>query len=238
MGWNKKRDVRLKNQQWKPLVKAYLLSAKVDRKVVEAANGYMDELADSHDKVDYQYNLAGQIRRGEQLQMDPAAEQLTGLVQGIEALSRSYVSQFFDAHPIGSPIAPDRIQPEIQDIWGVYQRAHDYNPLHNHGTRARMGLSGCFYVQVPSCIDPSAREGVTMARGAKGDFDGHLYLNYGELRPFGSIMLEPPLSMHIAPAPGVMLLWPAWLNHGVRPFDGEGERRCIAYNVNVMITEG
>ncbi len=36
-----------------------------------------------------------------------------------------------------------------------------------------------------------------------------------------------------APRPGCMLVFPAWLQHMVHPFDGAGERASIAFNVTV-----
>ena len=34
-----------------------------------------------------------------------------------------------------------------------------------------------------------------------------------------------------------MLMFPAWLRHGVMPFFGEGERRTFSCNMNVSPTE-
>jgi hypothetical protein len=38
-----------------------------------------------------------------------------------------------------------------------------------------------------------------------------------------------------APVPGDMLLFPSWLEHSVAPFEGEGERICIAFNVRLLM---
>jgi hypothetical protein len=39
--------------------------------------------------------------------------------------------------------------------------------------------------------------------------------------------------MLIKPQPGMMLVFPAWIEHGVHPFQGEGRRISIAINVAV-----
>jgi hypothetical protein len=44
----------------------------------------------------------------------------------------------------------------------------------------------------------------------------------------GSKLEERPL---IDPIPGVMVLFPSWLQHFVHPFFGKGERISIAFNV-------
>ena len=40
-------------------------------------------------------------------------------------------------------------------------------------------------------------------------------------------------SRTIAPEPGMMLLFPAWMPHMVHPFYGLGERIAISFNVRV-----
>ena len=142
MRWRKKKGQEVAGEQWKPLVKAYLMSSKLDPKEVARVNRTLDEVSASEEKVDYQYQLAGEIRRGEQLQLQPDDPRLAGLVSHIDAMARRYILRFFGEHPIGPPLTADRIQPTLQDVWGVYQRAHDYNPLHNHGTQSSMGV-GC-----------------------------------------------------------------------------------------------
>ena len=39
------------------------------------------------------------------------------------------------------------------------------------------------------------------------------------------------------PEVGTMLMFPAWLRHGVMPFFGDGERRTFSCNMNVSPTE-
>ena len=42
---------------------------------------------------------------------------------------------------------------------------------------------------------------------------------------------------YVKPEVGTMLMFPAWLRHGVMPFFGEGERRTFSCNMNVSPTE-
>ena len=45
-------------------------------------------------------------------------------------------------------------------------------------------------------------------------------------QPFGA-------QLQITPQAGTMLMFPSWLHHWVRPFQGTGERISIAFNVRV-----
>ena len=38
----------------------------------------------------------------------------------------------------------------------------------------------------------------------------------------------------INPQPGLLVMFPSWLQHVVYPFEGAGERRTIAGNLNVF----
>jgi hypothetical protein len=39
----------------------------------------------------------------------------------------------------------------------------------------------------------------------------------------------------VRPEPGLLLLFPAWLNHYVNPYRGRGERISIAFNFDVEV---
>ena len=39
----------------------------------------------------------------------------------------------------------------------------------------------------------------------------------------------------VRPEPGLLMVFPAWLNHYVNPYHGDGERISIAWNFNVEI---
>ena len=49
----------------------------------------------------------------------------------------------------------------------------------------------------------------------------------------GLISRERPL---IEPKPGMMVVFPSYLNHQVHPFIGKGERISIAFNVDIRET--
>ena len=51
------------------------------------------------------------------------------------------------------------------------------------------------------------------------------------------MQLRPQTEDYVKPIEGTMLIFPQWLKHQVLPFFGEGERRSIAMNWNVIDSE-
>ena len=43
--------------------------------------------------------------------------------------------------------------------------------------------------------------------------------------------MGPEIEARIAPRPGLMVLFPAWLSHSVEPWDGTGSRISVAMNI-------
>ena len=48
-------------------------------------------------------------------------------------------------------------------------------------------------------------------------------------------ILRPITEEYVKPEVGTMLMFPAWLRHGVNPFFGEGERRTMSANINITL---
>ena len=92
---------------------------------------------------------------------------------------------------------------------GGHHSAH----LHPHSF-----LSGTFYVETPGTSgairfeDP--RLPMMMAAPLRRDDAPEA------LRTF----------VHVAPAPGLLLMWESWLRHEVRPHAGPGERLSVSFN--------
>ena len=98
--------------------------------------------------------------------------------------------------------------------WAVCYRAGHTQGLHVH---PNANVSGVYYVAAP----PSA-----LAPGDAGK------ISFYDPRPRAT-MAQLPFQVtrqRIAPVPGDMYLFPAWLEHSVSAFQGEGERICIAFN--------
>jgi uncharacterized protein (TIGR02466 family) len=102
--------------------------------------------------------------------------------------------------------------------WINVNRAGDHNVLHCHPGSF---LSSTYYVKVPTDI----KGGEIVFRDPRGPAVA-MYETPGiELPWVGSGMGVP-----FSPATGHLLLFPAWLEHRVEPFEGSGERISIAFN--------
>ena len=62
--------------------------------------------------------------------------------------------------------------------------------------------------------------------------DGCLEFVFGRTPATGSLTFMFSQSSTRRPAVGDIYLFPNWLEHMVYPFEGEGERRSVAFNVN------
>ena len=107
----------------------------------------------------------------------------------------------------------------IDKVWIVSQYAGDFNPPHLH----RGNISGVGYLEIPLSIKNNKEKDLA---GLISFFDGRVSL------PRNS----PPLVKHretFKPKVGDFYIFPAFLMHEVRPFRGEGERRCFSFNAFV-----
>jgi uncharacterized protein (TIGR02466 family) len=103
--------------------------------------------------------------------------------------------------------------------WAVCYKAGDLQGIHVH---PNANISGVYYVTAPPA---------TLEKGDAGKisfYDPRPRANMNQL-PFQATRHRQ------APVPGDMYLFPSWLEHSVAPFQGEGERVCIAYNAKLVM---
>ncbi|MGH6933591.1 MAG: putative 2OG-Fe(II) oxygenase [Dongiaceae bacterium] len=103
--------------------------------------------------------------------------------------------------------------------WANVNRAGNYNTLHVH--------SGSHWAVVYCVAVGEEEPGI--------QFNGMLELR--DPRP-GAVHGRLPgfmfgRALTIKPAPGLLVVFPAWIEHWVHPFHGRGERISIAVNVDV-----
>jgi hypothetical protein len=96
-------------------------------------------------------------------------------------------------------------------------RAGDYNSLHNH---PQQHLAAVYYVKAP-------------APGSQGVPEGLLELR--DPRPASGVLGHPILfgahPVRIAPEPGMLVIFPAWIDHMVHPHHEPEERISLAINI-------
>ena len=103
--------------------------------------------------------------------------------------------------------------------WANVNRAGDYNSLHNH---PKQHLAAVYYVKASPL-------------GGDGAPDGLLELR--DPRPAAGFHVHPEMfnayPVRIAPEPGMLVMFPAWIDHMVHPHHGPEERISLAINIRL-----
>jgi len=201
---------------------------------VSGLNTYLDELMEQEDRTSHAGTLVGQIGHGQQLTMDHNDPRLNDFCQMSGILATEYLKNFGNT---GNNIGERQVG--IDELWSVHSYERDYNPIHDHGTKTIMGISCTSWTKVPEQIldQPTAGSPEYSLYNASGNSDGCLAFNYGINSLLDVERLRPPQSFVIKPEVGKYLMFPSWLQHMVYPFEGEGERRTVAANLNVWKVE-
>ena len=123
----------------------------------------------------------------------------------------------------------------VVDAWVGSQKENDYIPVHAHDKVASFDnltesckISGILYLKVPEQIERNTND--IAIRGGK---DGQIvFTGMG-----GADSFSTTTALNIIPEAGRLYLFPSSLNHQVYPFKGEGERRSLSFNVDVISKE-
>jgi uncharacterized protein (TIGR02466 family) len=113
------------------------------------------------------------------------------------------------------------------NCWANVNRKGAGNEFHTHPGAF---WSGCYYVD---------DGGIGEAPGLGGEFEiqdprGVAPAMYAPLLTFaGPHGASLGASQTLTPRAGMMVLFPSWLQHGVRPYRGERERISVAFNLSV-----
>jgi hypothetical protein len=198
----------------------FYLSTTLDDSTVLSLSDITDEILNDKNSVDYSQYLAGEIQSGSQVEIPKkyfCDDRISKFIKIVETISISYVDRYFSLINIdGDP----EFTCEINDMWIVNQLSGDFNPPHRHLVRSNCGLSGVFYLKIPSQINEDRK-------------DGCFQFIWGPESRHDMSRLSLPNIESIQPIVGQIILFPQSLTHQVFPFRGDGERRCIPFNVNV-----
>tara|TARA_R100001377_G_C3148881_1_gene95537 strand:+ start:52 stop:747 length:696 start_codon:yes stop_codon:yes gene_type:complete len=219
-----------------PLPSVFLMEAEVPDKHVETLNNYLDNLLEDKNRKSAATTLVGQIQHGEQLVLDHMDSKLEEFRYYLQHMAVTYVTNFFAM--TGQQLDGNR-DIAIDELWSVHSYAGDYNPLHDHGTQTMMGISCTTWTKVPDQIvaQPSTGDLNYDLYNSSGDCDGYIAFNYGQSATTDRERLKPTQCVVMKPEVGKMYLFPSWLQHMVYPFQGEGERRTVAANLNAFRVE-
>jgi len=127
---------------------------------------------------------------------------------------------------------------DVFEAWSAMSFAGDYNPLHDHGVATPAGLSMIMYLKVPESIteqpDPDDKDVNYWLNDNYGSVDGFTYFVWDMRNQDLLKKMYPVAEEYFKPKVGSLLIFPNWLKHAVMPFYGEGERRIVAANANVI----
>ena len=225
----------------------HMLRVDLPTDFVDNMNKYIDEelipFDENYGKVkgnaelahSYTKGLVGQIRQNEKsAQLNCRIFDTEGgklLKSTLDSCSAEYLRQIGHGDSV----------PDVFEAWTVHSFTGDYNPLHDHGVLTPGGLSMILYMKVPECIsslpDPDDKGGQIWFNDHSGHVDGFTYFIWAQRNQDMLRKLYPVGEKYFKPKVGSLLIFPNWLKHAVMPFYGEGERRTLAANANIITPE-
>ena len=205
------------------------LETQLDDRIVGGLNKYLDA---RHKKggQSFAHKLVGQIAHGEQLKIDTEDGLIKPFTQVVANMSQNYLQQF--CKTVG--VKPLQRMPNFHSLWSVHSYERDYNPVHDHGTDTVMGLSFSTWTKIPAQITDQPEYNSRDLIDSSGIADGFLQFHFGQTSSRGVEELRPPFSRMVKPVVGKIVMFPSWCQHCVYPFEGAGERRTVAGNLNMV----
>ena len=211
-----------------PMPAVLMMVAQVPNKIVDQMNNYLDNLLLQEDRKSSAHTLVGQISAGEQLFMDHKSKELTEVRFFLQDIAIQYVLDFF--HSTGQELDGGR-HVEIDELWSVHSYAGDYNPMHEHGTVSGRGVSIIVFLKVPPQIK---NKGTPTQTKNSGRTDGVTQFIWDMNSSYDAPRFKHPTYAHVYPEVGKICVFPIWLHHQVSPFFGDGERRTMSCNIDII----
>ena len=216
------------NLQIKDVVQYKMMTTEFPDSFIDNINKHIDENIIPNN-IDHSDKLVGQINRNEK------SKQLTFPLEdkfGIDFKNNiSGIASNLIQNPIGynKPMIADCFE-----AWTVHSYEGDYNPMHSHGVQTQAGLSMILYLKVPECISEKPEPLTNGLQYASGAIDGYTGLISSTNSSEDLNRLKLNAQHYVKPKKGLCLLFPSWLQHCVMPFFGEGERRTMSANFNLV----
>jgi len=214
-----------------PMPSVFVMEHDVSPEMVTDLNLYLDNYLKQKKRKSLAGTLVGQIKKGQQLLMDHEDKKIVEFSNMLCGLGAHYINEFSRA--TGATYKTNK-QVQMDELWSVHSFERDYNPIHSHGTKTMMGISATMWTKVPQQILdlPTAGTSDYSLYNSSGHSDGCLAFSYGKQHVTDIETLTPPQSFVLRPEVGKLYLFPSWLQHMVYPFQGKGERRTVAANLN------
>jgi len=231
-------DEKLLNIESMPQIKLGFTQMGLDD--VDVINKYID---DNIDRLpDLSSSLVGQIKQNEK-SAQPEFVLEDKVPQKLGNFFIKCAKEYADAHPLSAGVL-ENIGPkedyQIRKMWSVHSYAGDYNPMHEHGTASGRGVSMIVFLKVPSQIAKLEEKFIdknnhgNLQHGNSGATDGVTQFIWDMNSMYDAPRFQHPSYAHVYPQVGKVCVFPIWLHHQVSPFFGEGERRTMSCNIDII----
>jgi len=231
-------DEKLLNIESMPQIKLGFTQMGLDD--VDVINKYID---DNIDRLpDLSSSLVGQIKQNEK-SAQPEFVLEDKVPQKLGNFFIMCAKEYADAHPLSAGVL-ENIGPkedyQIRKMWSVHSYAGDYNPMHEHGTASGRGVSMIVFLKVPSQIAKLEEKFIdknnhgNLQHGNSGATDGVTQFIWDMNSMYDAPRFQHPSYAHVYPQVGKVCVFPIWLHHQVSPFFGEGERRTMSCNIDII----
>ena len=209
---------------------------------VNHINKYIDDNVDR--LPDLSSSLVGQIKQNEkskQLEFDLNDPVPIKLGDFFIMCAKEYAA----AHPLSAGVLENIGHKEdfvVNRMWSVHSYAGDYNPMHEHGTVSGRGVSMIAFLKVPPQIveleerflNSDGSNNGNLQHGNSGATDGVTQFIWDMNSMYDAPRFKHATYAHVYPVVGKVAVFPIWLSHQVSPFYGEGERRTMSCNIDII----
>lgn len=126
------------------------------------------------------------------------------------------------------------MQIAIEGMWFQCSRAGAFHDVHTHGN---CSWSGVYIVQIDETSVREAHPTYGVGNGITR-FIGPAFGRLGGAHiDLGNAYLQPP-HCDVAPRPGILTVFPAWLAHQAIPYEGASDRIIISFNASIHASHG
>ena len=155
-------------------------------------------------------------------------EQLIGFL--VDGLRQTVVL----ANQAAWPEAKPGLQIALRGIWFQISNQGSHHDVHTHGN---CSWSGVYCVQVDDAAVRAAHPVLGVPNGVTRFYGPHFNHLGGAHMDFGNAYLQSA-HLDIAPVPGQLVVFPAWLPHQAMPYLGETDRIVVSFNASVHAASG
>jgi hypothetical protein len=183
----------------------------VSNKLIENLNNLIDTKLNENCLVNYGYELAGRIEN----EFDILKHLDHSMLEEFNIYINHYLQKTEEINKIKNYV--------LLSCWFNDQKENEYNPLHVHFGHSYAGISSVLFLKIPNAI--------YQAKGKNNNEepkDGRLEFVSGNQSYCGRY------NKIVHPQIGKLYLFPYYLHHTVYPFKGEGIRRSLSFNIDLI----